>query len=119
MPRPKKIKVPQSPKINKTKLLERLVEKPQFAIREWIMREMVFLKRLEEKYPLEFLNIIDFGKKLPSLAVLSSDWGVLELSRKYHAFTYQPPKKYEVTLSESKVGEDVYIERRKSLRELL
>jgi len=119
MPRPKKVKVPAPPKVNKTKLVERLVEKPSQNIREWLMKEFVLLKRLEAKYPLEFLNMIDFGKKLPSLAVLSCEWGEQELARKYHAFSYQPPTKNKVTLLESKVGENVSVERKKSLRELL
>ncbi len=116
MPRPKKI---SPPKINKVALLNRLVEKPSQGIREWSMREFTILKRLEEAYPLEFLNIIDFGKKLPSLAVLSSEWGIGELKRKFHAYNYQPPDQYEITLLTDKVGEDVKVEKKQTLRDLL
>lgn len=83
------------------------------------MREMVMLNRLEAKYPLEFLNIINFGKKLPTLAVLSSDWGAAELARKFFAYNYVPPKQEETILSSNKFGDDIQVEKKKSLRELL
>lgn len=119
MPRPKKIKIPKPPPISKKALLERLVEKPSQGIREWSMREFTMMKRLEDKYSLEFLNIVDFGKKLPSLAVLSSEWGNLELARKFHAFNYQPKTPEVIELSLDKFGEDVKVEKRQSLRDLL
>jgi hypothetical protein len=119
MPRPKKIKIPKPPPISKKALLERLVEKPSQGIREWSMREFTMMKRLEEKYSLEFLNIVDFGKKLPSLAVLSSTWGESELARKFYAFNYQPPTQEQITLSPEKFGEDVKVSKKPSLRDLL
>ena len=119
MPRPKKAKIPKPPPINKKALLERLVEKPSQGIREWSMREFTFLKRLEEKYSLEFLNIVDFGNKLPSLAVLSSTWGERELARKFYAFNYQPKISETIELSLEKFGEDIKVEKKQSLREIL
>jgi hypothetical protein len=116
MSRPKKVK---PPKINKQQLLARLVEKPSQGIREWSMREFTLMKRLEETYSLEFLNIIDFGKKLPSLAVLSSEWGENELARKFHAFNYQPPKTENIILSPEKFGEDREVKKKQTLRDLL
>ena len=117
MPRPKKPKPPPAPK--KNLLVERLVEKPSSGIREWLIKEYVFLRRLEEKWPLEFLDAISFGKKLPSLAVLFSEWGQKELAVKYHAFNYQPLQETKVTLSDNKVGEDAVVKKKKSLREIL
>lgn len=116
MPRSKKV---SPPKINKVALLNRLVEKPSQGIREWSMREFAILKRLEEVYPLEFLNIIDFGKKLPSLAVLSSEWGKTELSRKFHAYNYVAPQEQQIILAPNKIGEDSRVEKKKTLRDLL
>lgn len=116
MPRPKKVK---PPKINKTKLLERLVEKPSQGIREWSMREFTMMKRLEDRFSLEFLNIVDFGKKLPSLTVLSSEWGAAELKRKFHAYNYRPPIHDSIALSLEKFGEDIEVAKRQSLRDLL
>ena len=116
MARPKK---PKPPKINKQKLLDRLVEKPSQKIREWAMKEFTLLKRLEEKYPLEFLNQIKFPKKLPSLAVLYSDWGEKELAQKYRAFLYIPPLEEKIELSQEKFGEDVVVEKKLTLRNWL
>lgn len=119
MARPKKIKTPKPPPINKAKLLERLVEKPTSGIREWSMREFTLMKRLEEKYSLEFLNIVSFSNKLPSLAVLSSEWGESELTRKFHAFNYQPKIPEIIELSPEKFGEDLVVAKKQSLRDLL
>lgn len=119
MARPKKVKVSKPPPISKKTLLERLVEKPTQGVREWYMREFTLLKRLENKYSLEFLNVVDFGNKLPSLAVLSSEWGETELARKFYAFNYQPKIPETVKLSPEKFGEDVVVERKLTLRELL
>ena len=119
MARPKKIKTPKPPKINKTKLLERLVEKPTSGIREWSMREFTMMKRLEDRFSLEFLNIVAFGKKLPSLAVLSSVWGESELARKFHAFNYQPKTPEIIELSPEKFGEDIEVAKKLSLRDLI
>lgn len=116
MARPKK---PKPPKINKQKLLDRLVEKPSQKIREWSMKEFTLLKRLEERYPLEFLNQIKFPKKLPSLAVLYSDWGEKELAQKLRAFQYVPPIEEKIELSQEKFGEDVLIEKKLTLRNWL
>lgn len=119
MARPKKPKLPKPPKINKQKLLERLLEKPSQKIREWAIKEFTLLKRLEEQYSLEFLNQIQFPKKLPSLAVLFSDWGEKELPRKYRAFLYVPPPEEKIELSKEKFGEDVLVEKKLSLRDWL
>lgn len=114
-----RLKKPKPSKINKTKLLERLVEKPSQGIREWSMREFTMMKRLEDRFSLEFLNIVDFGKKLPSLAVLSSTWGESELARKFHAYNYQPPTQERIELSLEKFGEDIEVAKKLSLRDLL
>lgn len=115
----KKSSAPKPKPINKTHLLKRLVEMPDTGIRFFCMREFAVLKRLEEKYPLEFLNIIDFGKKLPSLLVLDSTWGQTELARKFFAWNYVPPPQEKIVLSDEKFGEDVKINKKKTLREIL
>lgn len=115
----KKSSKPKPPKINKQKLLEKLVEKPSQKVREWAMKEFTLLKRLEEKYSLEFLNQIKFPQKLKSLAILFSDWGEKELAQKYRAFLYVPPPEEKIELSQEKFGEDVVVEKKLTLRNWL
>lgn len=116
MPRIKKIKPPT---ISKLALLERLVEKPSQDVKGWRIKEFSLLKKLEEKWPLEFLNAVNFGKKLPSLAVLFSDWGQKELGLKHYAFNFCPEEKEQIILSAEKVGEDLKIEKKRTLRDIL
>jgi hypothetical protein len=121
MPRPKKPKIPKPPKlppINKHKLIERLVEKPPQDIRLWLIKECSILKKLEEKFPLPFLNQLKYSKKWQSLAVLFCDDLTRDLERRYRAYLYVPPKQKTITLGE-KSGEDLKIEKKKSLREIL
>ena len=124
MPRPKKPKIPKPPKppklppINKAKLVERLVEKPSQNIKFWLIKEFSILKRLEEKFPLPFLNQLKYSKKWQSLAVLFCDDLMLDLERRYRAYLYVPPTHETIILGE-KSGEDLKIEKKKSLREIL
>ncbi len=121
MGRPKKIKTPKPPKlppINKHKLVERLVEKPSQNIRFWLIKECSILKKLEEKFPLAFLNQLKYSKKWASLAVLFCDDLMKDLERRYRAYLYVPPIQEQITLGE-KSGEDLKIEKKKSLREIL
>lgn len=124
MPRPKKPKIPKPPKplklppINKHKLIERLVEKPSQHIKLWLIKECSILKRLEEKFPLPFLNQLKYSKKWQSLAVLFCDDLMLDLERRYRAYLYVPPIHEMIPLGE-KSGEDLKIEKKKSLREIL
>ena len=116
MPRPKK---PKPPKISKKLLLERLVEKPKVGIREWSIREFSILKKLAEKFPLEFLNEVNFGKKFASLAVLYSEWGLEELKRRYHAWSYTPKTPEKITLHDQKFGENWNGKKKQTLRDFI
>ena len=118
MGRPKKIKVPKPPPINKKHLVERLVEKPSQGIQFWLIQEYSILKKLEAKFPLIFLNQLKYGKKLASLAVLFCDQLMLELERKYRAFLYHPPQQEQIILGD-KTGEDYQVKRAPTLRDLL
>jgi hypothetical protein len=121
MPRPKKPKVPKPPKpppINKHKLIERLVEKPSQNVRFWLVKECSILKSLEKKFPLAFLNQLKYSKKWASLAVLFCDDLMKDLERRYRAYQYVPPIQEPILLGE-KSGEDLKIEKKKSLREIL
>lgn len=116
MPR---IAKPKPPKINKRTLVERLVEKPTSNVLEWLKKEYCILSKIENQYPLQFLDTIKFSKKLPSLAVLYSDWGKKELAAKFHAFNYQTQEHEKLELLPEKVGNDIQVSKKISLRELI
>lgn len=116
MPR---IAKPKPLKINKRTLVERLVEKPASNVLEWFKKEYSILANIERQYSLEFLNTIKFSKKLPTLAVLYSDWGKKELAAKFHAFNYQTQEHEKLELLPEKVGNDVQVSKKISLRELI
>lgn len=118
MARPKKPKVPKPPPINKRLLVERLVEKPAQNIKFWLIQEYSILQKLSALFPLEFLNQLKYSKKFASLAVLFCDNLMLELTRKYRAYLYVPPKKEKIVLGH-KTGEDYQIQKRPTLRDLL
>ena len=115
----KKSSKPKPPKINKQKLLERLIEKPSQGIKQWLMKEYIILQNLEKQYPLEFLNQIKFPQKLKTLAILFCDWGEKELAQKYRAYQYIPPIEEKIELSKEKFGEDVVVEKKLTLRDWL
>ena len=118
MARPKKPKVLKPPPINKKHLVERLVEKPSQGIQFWLIQEYSILKKLEAKFPLTFLNQLNYRKKLASLAVLFCDNLMVELERKYRAFLYSPPQQEQIILGD-KTGEDYQTQKRPTLRDLL
>jgi len=71
------------------------------------------MKILTERYSLEFVSIIDFGKKFDSLAYLVSSKLKGTLDQKWRAFNYKVDKsKYvEYNIGE-KFGEDKIIKSR-------
>lgn len=94
-------------KINKTKILQRLTEVPDKQKRIFYAREMKFLNALCERYSLEFMNIVDFGRKFDSLAYLVSPKLKTTLDVKFRAFNYKFDKdQYPSYNLGEKSGED-------------
>lgn len=102
-PKPEKKKS----KLNKFKILARLVNIPDKNKRLFYSREFKMMKTLTERYSLEFLSVVDFGKKFDSIAYLVSPKLTDTLDKKWRAFNYKFDKnKYkEYTIGE-KCGED-------------
>jgi hypothetical protein len=99
------------PKINKRDIIKSLVEVPPKGLRPFWAKEMTLLKRLEAKYPLEFIAVLKFPKKFESLAVLLGGPLVKELESRFYQFNYQPkmstPEK--VDFGAEKYGADLTI----------
>jgi hypothetical protein len=81
-------KLKAKPKINKKQILSRLVEVPESGKRIFYAREMKLLNDLCERYSLEFINVVNFGKKFDSLAYLTSPKLKRALDQKFRAFNY-------------------------------
>lgn len=93
--------------INKTKILNRLLDTPKANKRVFYMREMKLLNVLCERYSLEFMNVLTFSKKVDSLRYFTSPKLKQTLDQKFRAFNYcvDNSKYVEYDLGE-KVGED-------------
>jgi hypothetical protein len=106
---------------NKRDIIFRLLEVPNKGRRPFFAREMKMLNDLCERYSLEFMNIVDFGKKLDSLAYLVSEKLKGRLDEKFRAFNFKVDlSKYQVYDIGKKVGEDATINKKhKTVRDFL
>jgi len=109
-----------SKKINKKQILSRLVQIPDNGKRMFYAREMKFLNDLEKRYSLEFLNVVDFGKKFDSLAYLVSPKLRPALEQKFRAFNYViDESEYQSYHIGEKHGEDKVVNKRKTIKDFL
>ena len=92
---------------NRKEILARLVVIPDKGKRSFWSREMMFLKKLEKRYSLEFLQIVTFPKKYDSLAYLVSDALKPTMDRKWKNFNFKVDfSKYDVHNIGEKTGKD-------------
>jgi len=106
---------------NKREILFRLLEVPDKGRRPFFAREMKMLNDLCERYSLEFMEIVNFGKKFDSLAYLVSEKLRGTLDQKFRAFNFRVDlSKYEVYHIGEKVGEDKLLpQKRKTIKDFL
>ena len=108
-------------KFNKFELLSRLVDIPDKNKRLFYLKEFKMMKILTERYSLEFVSVVNFGRKFDSLAYLVSPKLKGTLDQKWRAFNYKFDKsKYvEYNIGE-KVGDDKLIEKKnKNIKDFL
>ena len=79
------------------------------------------LNDLCERYSLEFMDVVDFGKKFDSLAYLVSDKLREALDQKFRAFNFRVDlSKYEVYDIGEKAGKDKAVPiKRKTVKDFL
>ena len=95
---------------NKREIIFRLLEVPDKGRRPFFAREMKMLNDLCERYSLEFMNIVSFGKKFDSRAYLVSDKLKSTLDEKFRAFNFRVDlSKYQVYHIGEKFGEDAVV----------
>ena len=101
-----------TPHKRKLLIIERLVEVPKLQKRFFWAAQMKMLKNLEERYSLDFLEIVTFPKKYDSLAYLVSEALKETMDKKWRAFYYKVDKtKYKEYNIGEKVGEDKEIKK--------
>ena len=105
-------------KIDRRKIISSLVEIPANANTRFWQREMVFLKRLEKSYSIDFLSQIKEDKKVPTLAFFFADWKKKLLDVDYKEYYYSRLHQQDLSL-EDKVGKDAKIKTKKTLKQFL
>tara|TARA_Y100000361_G_C11041414_1_gene280124 strand:+ start:368 stop:715 length:348 start_codon:yes stop_codon:yes gene_type:complete len=99
---------------NKRDIIFRLVDVPDKGRRPFFAREMKLLNDLCDRYSLEFMNIVNFGRRFDSLAYLVSSKLKTTLDEKFRAFNFRVDlSKYQTYDIGEKEGEDVVITPRK------
>tara|TARA_Y100000592_G_scaffold94302_1_gene158852 strand:+ start:261 stop:608 length:348 start_codon:yes stop_codon:yes gene_type:complete len=113
--------VPKTKGPNKREILFRLLEVPDKGRRPFFAREMKMLNDLCDRYSLEFMDIVDFGKKFDSLAYLVSEKLRDALDEKFRAFNFRVDlSKYHSYDIGAKAGEDGIINKKnKTIRDFL
>jgi len=105
-----------TPHRRKLNILSRLLDIPEKQKRFFYAREMKFLKILEERYSLDFLEIITFPKKYDSLAILVSKELKQTMNKKWNNFNFKiDTSKYQKYNIGKKSGED-FIPTKKQLK---
>lgn len=105
-------------KINRKEIINNLVEIPKSADKRFWQREMVFLKRLEKSYSIDFLAQMQQEKKIPTLAFLFADWKKKLLDVDYKEYYYTRLHQQDLS-SEEKIGKDAEVKTKKTLKQFL
>lgn len=106
-------------------LVGKFIDPAQFKNRGFWPREMKMATTLVKTYNLDFLIwvIPPYGKKVPSLAYFMADYGKQYLEEQFFNFKKATldlsPKPEKVELEQEKIGEDVVINKPKSLKDFL
>lgn len=94
-------------KVNRREIIKRLVEIPDKNKREFWRKEMSILKKLEERYSLDFLSIVSFPEKFDSLAYICSEALKEKMDLKWKNFNFKVDfSKYTSYDVGEKYGED-------------
>ena len=80
------------PKVSKIDILERLVEEPKNNKNFFYAREMKMLNDLVDLYSLEFMNVVNLGRRFESLAYFKHSKVKEKLDRRFREFNYVTDK---------------------------
>jgi len=96
-----------TPHKRKLLIIESVVEVPKLQKRFFRAAQMKMLKNLEERYSLDFLEIVTFPKKYDSLAYLVSEALKETMDKKWRNFNFKVDfSKYTIYDISDKCGKD-------------
>jgi len=106
-------------KLNKRDLIKKLVVEPDKQKRMFWAREMKLLNDLLDMFPNQEFWQRMVIEKVPSLAMLRSEYGIEKIKKKYREFNYKIPPKIEIPIGE-KTGEDkIFSKKPKTIRQFI
>ncbi len=106
-------------KLNKRNLIKKLVIEPNKQKRVFWAREMKLLNDLIEIFPKQdFWEKVNF-EKVPSLAILRSEYGLAKLKKLYIEFNYVIPEKIEIPLGEKRGKDKIISKKSKTIRQFI
>jgi hypothetical protein len=106
-------------KLNKRNLIKKLVIEPSKQKRVFWAREMKLLNDLIEIFPKQdFWEKVNF-EKVPSLAILRSEYGLAKLKKLYIEFNYVIPEKIEIPLGEKRGKDKIISKKSKTIRQFI
>lgn len=110
-------------KLKKSSVIERLVEVPKPAPKNFWPREMKILNGLLKEFPLEFLANLTIPKKTKSLSFVASNKFREKLDEKYKIYSKQigveTPAEKDYNISEDRVASPSKAIPKKTLRDFL
>ena len=105
-------------KIKRHDVIANLVEIPESPDKRFWQKEMMFLKRLEKQYSIDFLSQYKPEKKLPTLAFYFAEWKRKLVEIDFKEFYYSRLHKQDLT-SEEKIGKDAEVKTKKTIKQFL
>lgn len=105
-------------KIKRQDIIGNLVEIPQCPDKRFWQKEMMFLKKLEKRYNIDFLAQYQPEKKLPTLAFYFAEWKKKLVEIDFKEFYYNRLHKEDLALDQ-KIGKDAEIKIKKNIKQFL
>jgi hypothetical protein len=105
-------------KINRKKILEKLVEFPTEFDKRFLIQELAILKRLERKYSIDFWEQFTPEKKFPTLKFYYSEFSKKTLEIAFKEFYYNSLHKSDLSEAE-KIGKDFKAKPKQTIKDFL
>lgn len=109
---------PMKDKINRQEIIAKLIFIPLEADKRFWQKEMVFFKRLEKKFSIDFWAQFQPDQKFPTLAFYFAKWKQKLLEIEFKEFYYSRLHQQDFS-TEQKIGKDAKITTKKTIKQFL